>query len=103
MASGNFGTSELLADIDTLVCTLSATKVTTLNILFSNRNATEVKIRVYLGTAVSPLPENNVAYDVSVPGNWTAEYTGIVCSPGEKVWLRSDTANVSCRVHGFEE
>ena len=103
MASGKLGTANLDADADTLVYTVPASTVATINIRVANRNAAAAKIRVAIGTGANPTAADYIDYDISVPANGILEDTGLVCSAGEKVWVTSNVANVSARVHGFEE
>ena len=104
MASGKLGAADLPAGgVETLLYTVPASTVATVNIRIANRNTAAAKIRVAIGTGASPSATDYFDYDVSVPANGILEDTGIVCSSGEKVWVRSDVSNVSVRVHGFEE
>lgn len=103
MASGKLGSANLAAGTDTLLYTVPASTIATVNIRVANRNASAVKIRVAIGTGDSPGAADYIGYDVSVPANGILEDTGIVCSAGEKVWVRSDKSNMTARVHGFEE
>lgn len=103
MASGKLGVANLAAGADTLVYTVPASTIATVNIRVANRNASAVKIRVAIGTGASPAAGDYIDYDISVPASGILEDTGIVCGAGEKIWVRSDVANVSVRVHGFEE
>src|SRR5437868_14417813 len=99
MATGKLGSADLAAATDTLLFTAGATQ--TFNVRFANRNASAVKVRVAIGTGASPAATDYVDYDVTVNANGILEDTGLVCSSGEKVWVRSDTANVSARAHGM--
>ena len=103
MASGKLGTANLASGADTLVYTVPANTRATVNIRIANRNAAAAKIRVAIGTGASPGAADYIDYDISLAANGILEDTGLVCSAGEKVWVRSDVANVSVRVHGFEE
>ena len=100
MASGKLGSADLTAETDTLLFTSGATPQT-FNVRFANRNSTAVKVRVAIGTGASPTTTDYVDYDVTVLANGILEDTGLVASSGEKVWARSDTANVSVRAHGM--
>lgn len=100
MASGKLGSADLAAATDTLLFTAGVTPQT-FNVRFANRNATAVKVRVAIGTGASPAAADYVDYDVTVQPNGIIEDTGLVASSGEKVWARSDTANVSVRAHGM--
>jgi len=100
MASGLLGKADLAAATDTLLFTAGATPQT-FNVRFANRNTTAVKIRVAIGTGGAPAAADYVDYDVTIIANGILEDTGLVASSGEKVWARSDTANVSVRAHGM--
>lgn len=103
MASGKLGAADLAAAADTLLYTVPASTVTTLNIRVANRNASPIKVRVAIGSGAAPAVNDYIDYDITVGANGALEDTGIVCSAGEKVWVRSDQANASVRIHGFEE
>lgn len=103
MASGKLGSADLAAATDTLLYTVPAGTIATVNVRVANRNSASAKVRVAIGAGASPAASDYVDYDIPVPGNGILEDTGIVCSAGEKIWVRSDLANVSVRVHGFEE
>ena len=100
MAQGFLGSVDLAATTDTLLFTSAATPQV-FNVRFANRNASVVKIRVAIGTGASPATKDYVDYDISVPANGILEDTGLVATNGEKIWVRSDTANVSVRAHGM--
>ena len=104
MASGNLGSAALAANADTLLYTVPAGKVTTLNINCCNRDsAASAKVRIAIGVGANPANADYIEYDAPVLGNGVLERSGIVCGAGEKVWVRADTPNVSTRIHGFEE
>lgn len=103
MASGRLGGGDIAANTDTLLYTVPVDTVATVNIRIANRNNNPVAVRVAIGSGASPTAGDYIDYDVLIPANWILEDTGFVCSAGEKVWVRSDTANVSARIHGFEE
>jgi hypothetical protein len=101
MASGKLGSADLGAGgADTLLFTAGVTPQT-FNVRFANRNAVAVKVRVAIGSGASAAAADYVDYDVSIVANGILEDTGLVASSGEKVWVRSDTANVSVRAHGM--
>lgn len=72
---------------------------TQLNVRFCNRNADNVAVQLAIGTGSGPA--NGDYLDYNTPVYRALEDTGIVCSAGEKIWVRSDTANTSVRVFGF--
>jgi hypothetical protein len=100
MATGKLGSADLAATTDTLLFTADVTPQT-FNVRFANRNTTSVQIRVAIGIGASPAAADYVDYDVVVPANGILEDTGLVCSSGEKIWVRSSSANVSARAHGL--
>ena len=103
MASGKLGSVNLVADTDTLVYTVPAGKVSTVNIRVCNRNASGIAISVAVGSGGSPATTDYIDYETVVPAKGMLEDTAVVCSAGEKIWVRSNTKDVSVRVHGFEE
>lgn len=100
MAQGFLGRADLAAGVDTLLFTASSTPQT-FNVRFANRTSGIVKVRMAIGTGASPAAADYVDYDVIIQPNTILEDTGLVASSGEKVWVRSDIANVSVRAHGL--
>ena len=104
MASGKLGAAVLSAGVNTLLYTVPDGMVSTLNIRVANDNAVTAKVKVWIGSGAAP-----VAADIVTPSGrpivpyGVREDLGIVCAGGEKVWVNSSVANVSVRVHGFEE
>lgn len=99
MPSGLWGKADLAAGVDTQIGDpVPVGKVATLNIRFCNRSTAAVKYRVAIGSGGAPAAADYITYDKEI-----VEDTAIVLSSGEKIWVRSDLANVSVRVHGFEE
>lgn len=102
MAQGKLGSADLSVGVDTLVYTAPANTTATVNIRVTNRSASSAAVRVAVGAGASPAAADYIDYDVVVPANGIMEDTGVVCSAGEKIWVRSSVASVSVRVHGFE-
>lgn len=103
MASGKFGSASLSVGVATLLYTVPAGTVSTVNVRFANKNAASAKVRLAIGVGASPADSDYLSYDQSIPANGIIEDTGIVCGAGEKVWAYSTATGVSVRVHGFEE
>lgn len=106
MPSGLWGQAALAAGVDTQIGpAVGAGKIATLNINCCNRDsaAAGAKVRIAIGSGANPANADYIEYDAQLPSNGVMERMGIVCSAGEKVWARSDTPNVSVRIHGFEE
>ena len=103
MASGKLGTADLVAATDTLLYTVPASMLTTCNVRFTNRNEVETVISLAIGTGANPAAADYFTYNQTLPANGIIEEMGIVCSAGEKIWARAARANVTVRVHGYEE
>ena len=104
MPSGKLGSADLPAGgTGTLLYTVPANVVATVNVRFANRNATASKVQLAIGTGETPSLKDFLSYDQALAANGIIEDTGIVCTAGEKVWAISNTTGNSVRVHGFEE
>lgn len=102
MASGRFGKANLSANADTDIYTGPTGMVSTVNVSFCNRNSTAVRVR--LAVRQGPLATTDyLEYDAVIPAYGVLERTGIALHAGEVVTVRSDTAAVSVRAHGYEE
>lgn len=101
MSYGKLGSKDLTAATDELICTLAENQ--TINIRVSNRTANDAKIRIAIGTGVSPDPKDYIRYDTIIEPGLPLEDTGIAVSSGEKVWVRSDIAGCCARVYGVPE
>jgi len=99
MSQGLLGSADLSTPAtDTLIFTAAALQ--TLNVIVCNRNAGTARVRIAIGSGSVPANTDYLWYDLALPGNTPGEQTGVVVSSGEKVWVRSDLANVSVRIHG---
>lgn len=103
MASGRLGKATLAAATQTPLYTVPALTLATVNVRVANRNTTAAKVRVAITAGGVPAVEDYITYDKTVAGSEILEETGLMCSAGEKIYVYSDVANVSVRVHGFEE
>ena len=103
MAAGKLGNAVLPTNTDTVLYTVPANVVATVNINICNKGAATAKVRLAIAANAAPGAAEYLEYDTALPANGVLERTGIVCSAGEKVVVRADTADVAVRVHGFEE
>ena len=101
--SGKFGSADLAANVDTLLCTAPAGKTPTVNVRIANRADTPAIVNIAVGTGASPVAKDYVAFGQVIEPYGVYEDTGIVMTEGENLWVRSDSPNVSVRVHGFGE
>lgn len=99
MSFGFLGSYDIPATTDELLFTASVPQ--TFNIRLANRNPNDVRVRIAIGTGGAPALADYVDYDALLPANGILEDTGIVCSAGEKIWVYSNTANVSARSWGM--
>lgn len=86
-------------DVDQLIATMDAIGI--VNICVCNTNATVVIVNVAIGTGGAPAAGDYIEYQCSINPGKPLERTGFVLIAGEKIWVRSNTANVSVRVHGI--
>lgn len=104
MASGKFWSGTLPANNDQDTGAVEAGKTRSVGINLVNRDASAAaKVRIAIGGAAAPENGDYIEYDTSLPPNGVLERSGLVVGAGERVILRADTANVTGRVHGFEE
>lgn len=78
-------------------------KKATVNINICNRASGPVKIRLAIAATDVPTDDEYVEFDDTLQRGKPLERTGFALSPGERVFVWSDSAAVSVRVHGFEE
>jgi hypothetical protein len=106
MAAGKLGSAALEPNVYTTVYTAPAEGINSVaaNINVVNRDAVATaKVRLALGVNSTPLPADFLEYDAQVPTGGILERSALVLSPGEKVIAYTDGANITVRVHGYEE
>lgn len=99
--SGKFGSAELLANQDNLVCTAPASKITTVTVFVVNRGNTPSMLKIAVGSGVSPLAKDYIYFDEIIEPNKTMVTPPIVMSAGENIWINPNEDNISARVQGF--
>ena len=108
MASGRLGTANLSATTVTDVYTVPAGKVATFNLGITNRNSTQVTVRVALSdTTVTQATDEYIEYDTPIAAagaqGSVLERTKLVLAAGQILTVYSSAANVSAVCWGFEE
>lgn len=103
MASGRLGVAEISANTDTIVYTVPAGKLASCNVAIVNRGANAALVNVAFSSTASPALSEYVEFQVQIPANGILERTAIVAGAGERVIVRSSSADCSVRVHGYEE
>lgn len=101
---GKLGSAALPADEYITVYEVPEEKAASLNILAVNRGEESALFYVAIGTTATPAADDFVEHGAPLPRHGGIfERTGIVASAGEKVIVRATTADVTVRIHGFEE
>ena len=103
MASGRLGVAQLAANTDTKIYTVPPDTIASCNVAVVNRGADVARVNVAFCTTDVPALSEYVEYQVQIPANGILERTAIVAGAGERVIVRSSTADCSVRVHGYEE
>jgi len=102
--SGLLGSRDLqIADGNYLLYTTPASTTTTANIRFCNRNAVNARIKLGIGTGAAPAASDWIEFNAPVPPNGIVEDTLISLLAGEKIWVITDTNNISVRAYGVAE
>ncbi len=103
MAKGRLGVAAPAAATDTSVYQVPTGLVASLNISIVNRGRLDAEVNVAISTAASPTNAEYIEFGVILPPGGVLERTAKVVTAGERVIVRSSTANCSVRVDGFEE
>lgn len=103
MASGKLGSATPSANTNTIVYTVPASTVASINVAIVNRGSSDAVVNLAISESGTPNSADYVEYGVTVPANGILERTAIVAGAGEKVVVYPSTANCSVRVHGYEE
>lgn len=102
MASGILGEADLLSNTPTKLYTVPPATVTTVTVSFCNRDASEVRVRLFV-PLVAAASTSYLEYDATVPANGVLERSGIVLNAGRNLTVQSDRSTVTAIAYGFEE
>lgn len=83
--------------------TVPAAHRAVMTVSLCNRGATAAKVRLALTEAAAPVDDDWIEFDAVLPGFGVLERTGIALAAGQKVFVRSDVANVSAVAYGVRE
>ena len=109
MAARRFGALNLVSTgTETILMTGTTGWDSTVNVRFTNRNATSVKVRLALvdepaGTALPVSLEDWLEYDAEILPNEVLEETGLAVPSEYTLVVSTDTAGVSVVAYGWEE
>lgn len=102
--SGRLGGFDLAATTWTEAYTVGATDIATVTLVITNRNSSDVRVRVAVkaDNVGSPTAVDYIEYD-SIVGDIPLRVEGVVLEGGNSLFVYSDTANVTAMVYGFVE
>lgn len=100
--SGRLGAFDLAAATETTIYTVPSEKIASISISLCNRNSDNASIRIALSDGALS-DSDYIEYDFLLCGNAPIERSGVVLSSGQSVIVRSDLANTSALVYGWEE
>jgi len=103
MASGVLGQVSLASTTNTLVYTVPTSTLSYVNVNVSNRNASDIAVRVALAATATPTNGEYIEYESFIAPNGVLERTGLVLEAGRKVIAYSNSTNVSVNVYGVEQ
>lgn len=103
MASGVLGQVSLASTTNTLVYTVPTSTLAYVNVNVSNRNASDIAVRVALAATATPTNGEYIEYESFIAPNGVLERTGLVLEAGRKVIAYSNSTNVSVNVYGVEQ
>lgn len=100
--NGILGRAALGSGTDDLVYTVPESTFSVVTLSITNRNSQTRAVRVALTDQASPADADYIEYDTELLGNGTLERTGIVLQAGYKVFVRSNSTEVTAVVYGLE-
>lgn len=104
MAVGRLGASNPAANTNTLIYTVPAGIISSLNVNVVNMGITDSNFTLYISDGSTTTVDRLVENSVVIPANGgVLERGAIVCTSGETLYVNAGTANLSIRVHGFED
>lgn len=108
LKAGKLGSADLGAGADVVLYTCGSgagntAVAATATVALVNRGTASAKVRIAVGPADAPAAADYLEYDFDLGAKAVLERTGIAVSAGERIIVRSDTATVSARAHGYEK
>jgi hypothetical protein len=99
LARGNISS----ADTNTTIYTVPAGKTVTFTVSVCNRNTVTINASIALSTSDTPSNEDYIEYNAEIAKYEVLERSAIIAGENTKLVVRSNTANTSVVIWGFEE
>lgn len=104
MAVGRLGISNPPANTNTLVYTVPANTIANINVNVVNMGISDTNFTLYISDGSSTAADRLLESNTVIPANGgVLERGGLVCTSGETVYVNASNANLSIRIHGFED
>ncbi len=104
MAAGRLAAVDITSlNTNTEIYAVPTGKTSTFSINMCNRNATDVAVHLAFTSGGVPADTDWIKFDDTIYANDAYKELGVVLGEGEKVYAKSDTANVNVVCWGFEE
>lgn len=104
MSYGKLGSGLTTANGTNIIYTVPAGALfATVNINVSNPGGTDAVVNLYIASADTPTPQDLIEGGTTLIAGGVLERTGMICSPGERIIVKSPVAGLAVRVSGFEE
>lgn len=103
MASGRLGKARLAADTDTVIYTVPASTLATVNVNCVNTGTAAATVKIAIATTDVPADGDYFELSALAATGGVVERTAIMLSAGERVIVKATTDAVDVRVHGIEE
>ena len=105
MAISRLSISKPSANTDTLLYTRIGSRVALVSVIATNKTATSATLRVWVvpqGQDSTPANHFYVTYDAAVLGNDALETHRFPLTPLDKLYIRTDSANLSLVLTGID-
>ena len=102
MATGRLGVSAINATQLTTVYTVPTGQYTVLNVSLTNRNTSDITMRLAISSTATPNIQEYIEYDTVIVPLGVFERTGLVLNAGLNIVVYTSSANVGCTIYGIE-
>lgn len=103
MSTGILGQAAPAALTNTVVYTVPAATVATMNVSLVNTTSSPIAVRLAIASSGTPTSSEYLEYDAVLGGGAVLERTGIVANAAEAVVVYATAAGLSVSIYGYEE